>query len=210
MAGDDDGGAQLLVHLTDEAGDGDLRRGVEIVERLVEYEHLGIDEHGADDANLLAVTLRELPQVFLRAENLAVHERLVLLQTVVERLLAEAVDPGDETEILLGRVEVDEEAAIDKRAGELLPGGVLCDAAAVGLYIAAGGLYQVEHQAHERGLARSVVADESHQLARADGQLWNVEHGIFTILLDKVTNLDIHGFVNFCSVRNRCSGAFHS
>ena len=91
VTGDDDGSAQLLVHLADELGHGNLRRRVEVVERLVEDEHLGVDDHRADDARFLAVALRELAQVFLRAENFVVHQRAVLLQAAVERGLVNTV-----------------------------------------------------------------------------------------------------------------------
>ena len=70
--------------------------------------------HGCNDANLLAVALGEVTQILLRTKNLVVHERLEDRQTFAGCLRGETVELSDESEVLLWRIEVDEEASVDR------------------------------------------------------------------------------------------------
>ena len=100
--------------LFDEFGNNNLRGRVQIVKGLIEQQHLGIDHHGTDDTYLLAVAFREILQILTRTENLAVHQWGIFFQTLLQRLFGNVVDLGYEGEILLGRVEIDQEMLVDK------------------------------------------------------------------------------------------------
>ena len=136
------------------------------------------------------------------------HQHVIFCQSAVERVLAQSIGLGDEGEVLLGGVEVDEETAIDKRACRLLPRRVFADAAMPQLYRPFGGFDEVKHQAHQGGLSCTVVTHESHQFALLDGQFWNIKYGVLAILLDKVVDSNFHILI-VCNVRNIDSGAVH-
>ena len=111
-------------------------------------------------------------------------------ESLVECLLAHEADLCQEGEVLFGREVVDEESLVDVCARELLPLFRLrgCDAVVVDAALV--GLEQVEYESEEGGLAGSVVAYESQQVAVVDGECIDVAGRCLAEALFQVFNLD--------------------
>ena len=181
VAGDEDGSTSLLVVLLQEALNGTLAGGVEEVEGLVQDEHLGLQEHGTNDAHLLLVAGREVADEFLLSCHLARHELLKVLQEGVHLLLLAAGDATDELEVLVGREIVNQEGLVHEGTCPVLPVLRMCHihtalGNALALLLLRGvhehtatvGLDKVQHQAEERALASTVVANETQHLTVLD------------------------------------------
>ena len=157
-----------------------------IVERLVQDEDPGTDEHRADDADLLAVAVGEVVEKLPGSQDLPAHQRLEVLQPQLDFGLGNPIHLADEAEVLLRRIEIDEERGIQEGARETLPGIVLVYAFTVDGDVSAVGLDQIQHQAHHRRLAGAVVADQAHQFPFFEGQFRNVERGDAVVLFAEV------------------------
>ena len=186
VAGNKDGRAEVPVHFPDQPGDHDLGARVQVVERLVQDEDPGTNEHRADDADLLAVAVGEVVEQLPGSQDLPAHQRLEVLQPQLDFGLGNPIHFADEAEVLLRRIEIDQERGIQEGAREALPGIVLVHALSVDGDVSAAGLDQIQHQAHHRRLAGAVVADQAHQFPFAHGQLRDIQRGDTAVLFAQV------------------------
>ena len=147
VAGDEDGGASLLVVVYEQALEGVLATWVEEVERLVEDEELRLIDKSRDDTYLLLVACAKVAYQLLLIHYFASHEGFYIFQTVGKSVLVDIVDLGNKLEIFFGREEVDEETLVDISARDGFPILVFCWVDAVERYVALVGLYQVEQEA---------------------------------------------------------------
>ena len=200
VAGDEDGGTRLAVVVGEQVLDGILRTGIEEVEGFVEDEQAGVHEEGRHDAHLLLVAGREVADELLLSQDFSGHEVLILAELLLQLRLAEAADACDELQVFLGREVVDDEGIIDVGTCPVLPflrlGHIDGAALVFDGHAAAVGLDEVEDEAEERALARSVVAYETQDLAFMDDELINIYGGLLAESLLDVAYVDGHGFVS--------------
>ncbi len=141
------------------------RHRVEARERLVEHEHLGAVHERRGDLRALLVAEREALDGVVRA--LAEAEPLQQLERVAARGgRGPAVQPG-EVHGLLEHAHLRVEAALLGHVAEATSVDV-GDGPAVERHRAAVGREHAEDDAHGRGLAGAVAADESGEAAVAD------------------------------------------
>ena len=216
----EDGCARLLVVLLQQMLDGILAAGVEEVERLVEDEHFGPQQHGRHDAHLLLVARAERADELLLSGQLVGHEVLILCKKRLQLLVARVCEAGDELEVLVGRKVVDKEAFVNECARPILPdfslshvdktrgkgqgargkrivgaGRILMLLAPCSLphvYRSRVGLDEVEDEAEERTLAGTIVAYQSQQLAAVDGQFGYINGNLLAECLLEVFYNDVH------------------
>ena len=199
MGGDDDRGTEVTIHLLNHASHDNLTGGIEVVEGLVEQQHFGMDEHSANDTYLLAVALAEVMEELASAQDFVVHQGSKGLQTLVDRRLRNAIEATDEGEILLGRIEVDEEATVHKGTGIRFPGFALTPTGSRSRYINAirehtpfSGFDKVEHQAQKGGLTRTIITHQAHEFTALDGQRGDVQCHLLAILFLEVFYSEFH------------------
>ena len=121
VAGDEDGGASLLVVVYEQALEGVLATWVEEVERLVEDEELRLIDKSRDDSYLLLVSCAKVAYQLLLIHYFASHEGFYIFQAVGKSVLVDIVDLGNKLEIFFGREEVDEETLVDISARDGFP-----------------------------------------------------------------------------------------
>ena len=155
---------------------GDLRTGIQIIKGFVQNQDGGIHQHGGNDANLLAVAVGEVVDEFAGPKDFAVHERFKALQAGAEDVVRNAVALGHKTKELFRRIELHQKTAVQIGPGEFFPGFVFTDTLATHGYIPAGGLDQIQHEAHEGCFAGTVVADKAHQFPFMECEFRDVQY----------------------------------
>ena len=101
-------------------------------------------------------------------------------EAFVHFLLLQAVHAADEVEVFFGRQVVDEEAIVDEGTRKGFPVFALADVGPVDGDVAAVGLQQVEDEAEEGGLARTVITHESEHFALVDCIVFYIDGFLFT------------------------------
>lgn len=101
--------------------DDSLRTGVEEVERLVEYQQLGIVQHGRDDAYFLLVSHGVVAYELLLSQHLVVHKAFEWFQPFVYLFLLQTVHFADEVEVFFRSQVVDQETVVDVGSGYAFP-----------------------------------------------------------------------------------------
>ena len=192
-----------------QSGNVHLRRRVEIVERLVEQENLGVDHHCANDTYLLAVSLREITQILLGSHDFIVHKRHKRSQTFLHRLIVNTIQITYKREILLRGQEVNQEASVNIAARIGFPVFRLVDLLSVALHKTIVSLYQVEDKTQQGGLACAVVTYQSYQLALGNIEVFYIQHGCAIIYFLEILYLN-HFAVHFNSLNIKLNSPYIS
>ena len=170
----DDGGLQLLVQLLDLGAHVDAQLGVEVRQRLVEQEDVGVAHQRPAHGDALALAAGELA-------GLAVEQVLDLqeLGDLVHRLVAlglrHAVHLEAEDDVLPD-VHVRVERVGLEHHGDVAVGRAHADhRAALDRDLAGGDLLQPRDHVEQRGLAAARGADQHQELALLDRDVGLVE-----------------------------------
>ena len=184
VVGDVDGrGAHLLVHLLDLGAHLHPELGVEVRQRLVEQEHLGIAHDGAAHGDALALAAGEL--LGLAVEQLRdVEDAGRLVDALLDLGLGKALEPQPERHVLEhGHVRV-ERVVLEHHGDVAVFRRHVVDDVAADEDLAVGDVLETRDHAQRRRLAAARWPHQHHELVVGDVEV-DASHG-----LDLVVALD--------------------
>ncbi len=166
----DDGGVELLVQLGDLDTHLDPQGGVEVGERLVKQEHLGLLHNGAADGHPLALTAGEglglALEQWLETEDLGgAHHPLV------DVLLVHLLELEAEGHVLVDVHVRIEGVGLEHHAHVALYRRHVVHVATADGQLAAGDVFQTRDHPQQSGFAAAGGADEDDELPFLDGEV---------------------------------------
>ena len=189
----DGGGAHLLVHLLDLGAHLHAQLGVEVRQRLVEQEHLGIAHDGAAHGDALALAAGEL--LGLAVEQLGdVEDAGRLVDALPDLGLGIALEPQAERHVLLHRHVRIERVVLEHHGDVAILRRHVVDDVAADQDLAAGDVLEPGDHAQRRRLAAARRAHQHHELVVGDIEV-DAAHGLdLVVLLDDLAQRDFrHG-----------------
>ena len=175
------GGAQPLMQQQDLAAGGAAQLGVQVGQRLVKQEDLGVAHDGASHGHALTLTAGQLGGLFVQlageAQDLRCGQHLLMDHIGV--LLAQGQGKGHV--FIDGHVAV-QGVVLEHHGHIAVLGGGLGDVPAIQEQLAARDILQAGHHAQGGGLAAAGRADQDDQLAVLDVHV-EVKHRLDVIVV---------------------------
>ena len=171
VVGDVDEGALDLVAQLDELGAHLVTElGVQVGQRLVHQEDLGVTHDGAADGDTLALTARErlglTVEVLGDAQDLGSGANLA-----VNLVFGNLLELECKRHVLVHRHVGVQSVALEHHGDVAILGRHVVDALAVDEHVARGDVLQAGDHAHRRGLTAARGADEDDELLVMDGEV---------------------------------------
>ena len=185
----DRGGAHLQMHLFDLGAHLHPELGIEVRQRLVEQEHLGVAHDGAAHGDALALAAGEL--LGLAVEQLRdVEDAGRLVHALLDLGLGKALEPQPERHVLEhGHVRV-ERVVLEHHGDVAVFGRHVVDHVAADQDLAVGDVLEPGDHPERRRLAAARWPDQHHELVVGDIEIDAANRFDLVVLLDDPAQVD--------------------
>ena len=181
---------QVLMQLRELIAHPHAQRGVEVGQRLVEQEHLGLAHDRAADGHALALPARQVLGLALE-QVLDVQDARGVAHRAVDLVLRYLGQLQPERHVVV-QVHVGvERVALEHHRDAALGRRHVVDQAAADAHLAAGDVLQPGDRAQQRRLAAARRADEDHEFAVPDLQVDAMQDLGLAIGLDHAVQLHV-------------------